>query len=91
MENRINTELSAEDMNAVLQAVTTIREKLPFLVRLTADEKKSLVMMDDGRAPFTGKAIDYATREEALNPNTTLLCNAQKDFGLYESLNTGRE
>lgn len=92
MENRINTELSAEDINAVLQAVTTIREKLPFLVKLTADEKKSLVMMDDGRAPFTGKAIDYAAREPALNPNVTLLGEAQKDFGLYETLGTvGRE
>ncbi|MFA5246182.1 MAG: hypothetical protein WC380_12845 [Pedobacter sp.] len=63
MENRINSELSSEDQNAVLQSVTTIREKLPFLVKLTAEEKKSLVMMDDGRAPFTGKAIDYAARE----------------------------
>ncbi|WP_159521663.1 hypothetical protein [Sunxiuqinia indica] len=86
MENQINVELLAEDLDLILQSIVTIREKMPFLVRLTPEEKKTLAMMDDGRAPFTEKAIDYAGHEPALNPNETLLDESRKDISLYESL-----
>ena len=88
MENRIEAELSGEDLSAVITAIGTIREKMPFLVRLTVEEKKSMVMMDDGRSPFTQKAIGYAGSEGALNPNDTLLGMAQKDISLYTTLGT---
>ena len=38
----ISAQVSAADVTAVKNAVATIRAKLPFLVSLTADERKSL-------------------------------------------------
>ena len=41
-DNRISAALSQADQQAVLAAVNTIREKLPFLIDLSPDERRSL-------------------------------------------------
>ncbi|MEH1821491.1 MAG: hypothetical protein V7L31_20825 [Nostoc sp.] len=38
----ISATLAQTDRDAVLQAITTIKEKLPFLVDLSADDRKTL-------------------------------------------------
>lgn len=86
MSNQISTQFSDEDLNDVLQAITTIRQKLPFLVKLSADDKKKTAMLDDGRAPFASKALDYASREASISPNPILLEEAMMDSILYGKL-----
>ena len=39
-ENRISASLAPADREAVMQAIATIREKLPFLVDLTTEERE---------------------------------------------------
>lgn len=86
MSNQISTQFSDEDLNDVLQAITTIRQKLPFLVKLSADDKKKTAMLDDGRAPFASKALDYASRETSISPNPLLLKEAKLDSNLFGKL-----
>lgn len=40
-ENRISAALSQADQQAVLAAVQTIREKLPFLIDLSPEERRA--------------------------------------------------
>jgi hypothetical protein len=46
-ENRISAKLSAADRDAVMQAIATIREKLPFLIDLTTEDRRTIVKMID--------------------------------------------
>ena len=86
MSNQINSQFSDEDLKDVLQAITTIRQKLPFLVKLSADDKKKTAMLDDGRTPFASKALDYASREASISPNPLLLEEAKLDSNLFGKL-----
>lgn len=86
MSNLITSELPDKDLGDILQSVATIRQKLPFLVLLTASEKRSTSMLDEGRIPFTLKAVEYATRESAISPNPQLLVEAKKDLEIYNKL-----
>lgn len=73
MANKISAQLTEEDLNEILQAIATIRQKLPFLVKLSPDDKKKTAMLDDGCIPFASKALDYASREPSISPNPLLL------------------
>ena len=44
-DNRISASLAQADRDAVMKAIATIREKLPFLVDLTTEERRSLPKM----------------------------------------------
>lgn len=88
MSNKISAQFTEEDLNEVLQAINLIRQKLPFLVKLSAGDKKSTAMLDDGRAPFATKALDYASREASISPNPLLLQEAKIDSNLYGKLQT---
>jgi hypothetical protein len=41
-DNRISATLSAADRQAVLDAINTIRQKLPFLIDLSPEERRAL-------------------------------------------------
>jgi len=86
MSNQISTQFTDEDLNDVLQAINTIRQKLPFLVKLSAGDKKTTSMLDDGRTPFANKALDYASREASISPNPMLLEEAKLDSNLFGKL-----
>ena len=88
MSNLVSTQISDEDLQLVLQAINTIHQKLPFLMKLSPGDKKTTAMLDDGRYPFASKAVDYASRETSLCPNAVLLGEAQKDMNVYDKLQT---
>ena len=86
MSNQIAAVLSDQDLDAVLSAIATIRQKLPFLVKLSPAQKKATAMLEDGRIPFANKALEYASREVSISPNPALLEEAKKDSQLYNKL-----
>lgn len=45
----VSATLATKDRDAVLQAIATIKEKLPFLIDLSAEERKALPKMGDKR------------------------------------------
>ena len=52
MDNRIDIEMMQEELSTVMQAFATIKEKMPFLIKLSKEELKGLLTMDDGRKRF---------------------------------------
>ena len=86
MSSLISQTLPATDLNDVMLAIQTIRTKLPFLLDLTNQQKQELPKMDDGRAPFVLKAINYANTVPAIVPPLVSAAEMQKDLLLFGQL-----
>lgn len=88
MDNRINVVLTPETRDQILQAVSALKTLMPFLIKLSDADRKALQMLDDGRKPFTQKAYDYASRNNAINPGTEMVLAGMHDLDLYSDLST---
>jgi len=90
MENRINVVLTPENKDTVFQAIGSVKTGLPFLIKLSKNERNGIQKVDDARKPFVEKAIDSATHDANLNPapGTTMLALAPNDVDLYGFLVT---
>ncbi|MGF1496675.1 MAG: hypothetical protein ACFB8W_07600 [Elainellaceae cyanobacterium] len=82
----ISATLSQADRDAVMEAVAVIREKLPFLVDLTAMERKSLPKMGDKSRAFVSKALEVATQNPDCLPRSFDTDEMRKDVELFEAL-----
>jgi hypothetical protein len=58
----ISAQLSQADRDAVMAAIATIKAKLPFLIDLSAEERKALPKMGDKSRAFVSKAMEVATQ-----------------------------
>lgn len=85
-DNRVSATLSAEDQQAVLAAINTIKQKLPFLVNLTADQRQSLPKMGDQSVAFVNKALEVATQNPDLLPRNFVIDEMSKDVALFNAL-----
>lgn len=84
--NLISATLTPEDRDAVMAAIATIKQKLPFLVDLTVEERKSLPKMGDKSRAFVSKAAEVATQNPDFLPRSFDLDEMQQDVALFESL-----
>lgn len=82
----ISAVLTQSDRNAVMDAVATIKEKLPFLVDLNANERKALPKMGDKSRAFVSKALEVATQNPDFLPRSFDLEELRKDVQLFEAL-----
>ncbi|MEH2199283.1 hypothetical protein [Nostoc sp.] len=85
-ENRISASLAPADKEAVMQAIATIREKLPFLVDLTPEERRTMLKMGDKSRAFVSKALEVATQNPNFLPRSFDLEEMRRDLALFESL-----
>ena len=88
MNNKINVVLAPENKETVLQAIRDAKTGMPFLIKLSKDDRKSVQKMDDGRKPFVQKGIEFATGNKDLDPGSGLLEGAPNDVELYSFLAT---
>src|SRR5437588_7774355 len=85
-ENRINATLSAADQQAVMDAVNTMRQKLPFLIDLTPEERRALPKMGDKSRAFVSQALDVATQNADILPVSFDVEEMSKDVALILAL-----
>lgn len=85
-DNRISASLSATDREAVMTAIATIREKLPFLLDLTAEERRSLPKLGDKSRAFVSKAFEVAKQNPDFLPRSFDLGEMHQDVQLFEAL-----
>lgn len=85
-DNRISATLSQADQQAVLAAVNTIREKLPFLVDLTPEERRTLLRMGDKSRGFVAQALTVAEQNEGILPRSFDVDEMRKDVDLLAAL-----
>lgn len=86
MENRIDATLSDADRQAVLDALQTIRIKLPFLASLTAEERQALPKMGDKSRAFVAQALAIAEQNDSFLPRSFDIAEMRKDVTIAESL-----
>ena len=67
----IDTTLSAADLQAVKDAFATIIEKLPFLINLTVDERKSTFKAGPNSLSFLQNALTSAQNNPNVLPAST--------------------
>lgn len=85
-ENRVSAVLKQEDADAVLEAIKTIKEKLPFLIDLSPEERKALPKMGDKTEAFVSKAAEVAKQNGDFLPRSFDVDEMTRDVTLYNGL-----
>jgi hypothetical protein len=86
MTQRISASLTTSDRAEVLAAMTTIKDKLPFLLSLTTDQRKALPKMGDRNVPFVKKALEAAIQNPDFLPRSFDIDEMRKDVELFEAM-----
>ena len=84
--NRISATLTGTDREAVMDAIATIKEKLPFLLNLSLEERKGLAKMGDKSHAFVTKALEVATQNPDFLPRAFDLTEMRRDVQLFEAM-----
>ncbi len=84
--NRIEAHLTKEDQQEVLDALAEIRELLPFLLNLTAEERQALPKMGERSRAFVDEALALARENPELTPEDFDLEDMEEDIALYDNL-----
>jgi hypothetical protein len=82
----ISVTVSAADAQAVKDALTTIPEKLPFLVNLTAEERKAIFKTGPDRVSFVQNALAAVLNNPTIFPASFNVQEFQKDVELFTVL-----
>ena len=85
-DNKVSAALSAADRDTVLAAIATIRQKLPFLIHLTTDDRRSIVKLGDRSRAFVSKALDVANQNPNMLPPSFDVPEMRQDWNLFEDL-----
>jgi hypothetical protein len=85
-DNRVSASLSDADRQAVLAAVQTIRQKLPFLVDLSPEERHRLPKMGDKSRAFVEQALTIASQNEDVLPRSFDVEEFRRDVELMDAL-----
>ena len=85
-DNHISATLSQADRVAVLEALNTIRAKLPFLIDLSTEERKALPKMGDTGRGFVMQALQVAEQNPDILPRSFDVAEMRKDVELLDAL-----
>ncbi|BAZ53107.1 hypothetical protein NIES4103_57780 [Nostoc sp. NIES-4103] len=85
-EKQISASLTPANRQAVMDAIATIKDKLPFLVDLTTEERRTLPKMGDKSRAFVSKALEVATQNPDFLPRSFDVDEMRRDIELFEAL-----
>ena len=87
-DDLINASLSVQDKQAIMEAVHTIKDKLPFLIDLSKEDRRYLPKMGDKSRAFVDKAMEVATNNVEILPRSFDLKEFERDIKLFSDLNS---
>lgn len=82
----IHGELPTEQQQAVLQALADLQSKLPFLIDLTVEDRRSLPKMGDKSRAFVDQGLVLANQNENILPRNFDLDEYRRDVALVRQL-----
>jgi len=82
----ISAVLSAANVQAIKEAINAITALLPFLVPLTADERKKLFKLGDKSLTFVQDALTAAQNHPEILPANFNVVEFAKDVALFTAL-----
>ncbi|MBW4659340.1 MAG: hypothetical protein KME15_11745 [Drouetiella hepatica Uher 2000/2452] len=83
----IKATLTDAELQEIKQAIATIQQNLPFLITLSADERKRLYKMGDKRLAFVQNSLNAAQSNRNILPASFDLEGFANDYRLTLSLN----
>lgn len=87
-ENRVSAQLGEAERQAVFAAIQTIRQKLPFLIDLTSEERRTLPRFGDKSRGFVEQALAVAEQNPGILPGTFDVGEMRNDVELFSALST---
>ena len=85
-DNRVSARITPEDVAAVQSAISTIKEKLPFLIGLSKEERVSMLKMGDKSRAFVQKTMELVRQNQDFLPRSFDVDEMEKDVDLYTTL-----
>jgi len=82
----INVTLSEQDLQEIKQSIATIQQELPFLITLTATERRRLFKMGDRRLVFVQTSLNAAQSNQNILPASFDLNGFTNDYRLATTL-----
>ncbi len=83
----ISAVLKAEDITEIKSAIQTIKDKMPFSVNLTVQERRRLRKMGPGRLGYVQDVHQAVISNSEILPNSFSLDEYSKDVKLFQDLN----
>ena len=85
-QDLVSAEFSAEDLTVLNTSLTAMKGKLPFLLSLSAQEKKSLFKVEENYKPFIQLAFQAVDAHPEIMPQVFNTAEFKKDYNLFYSL-----
>lgn len=85
-QNLVSGSLTPSDFEAIRQSLQSIREKLPFLIDLSLQERRELVKLGTSSREFVSAALIAAKNHEASLPKNFDLAEMERDIALFHQL-----
>jgi len=86
--NRVSAQLGEAERQAVFAAIQTIRQKLPFLIDLTPEERRTLPRSGDKSRGFVEQALQVAEQNPDILPRTFDVGEMRNDVELLSALSS---
>ena len=83
--NLVSAALTAADVTAINAAIATLRDKLPFLIELTKQERRRLAHAGDGSQGFVQNSLTFAAQHPEALPGLFDAAEYAKDGALAQS------
>jgi len=84
--NQISATLSQQDFDELKAAIQVFRDKLPFLVNMTEQDRIAYPKMGEKTVSFVSKALEYSKDNPQLVPPYLDVAEFDKDMKLVEQL-----
>jgi len=84
--NPINGTLAPADQDAIMAAIGTIKQKLPFLINLSKDQRKGMSKLGNKTHGFVRKALNVAAQNPGVLPATFDVNQMRSHTQLFEDL-----
>ena len=85
-ENRVSATLSEADLNEIMAAIDTLKQKMPFLVDLSKQDRVSMLKMGDKSRAFVQKMMEVVKQNQDFLPRSFDVDEMQKDVDLLLKL-----
>lgn len=85
-QNKVSDELVQQTVTEILAAYATIKEKLPFLINLTDDERAHLPHIGDKSGDVLTQTLNFVSQFPEALPATFYTAEFKKDGALFNPL-----
>lgn len=86
MQNNMDATLPDDSLKAVLEDLSDIRKRLPFLKGMTAAERRSAPKLGSKSRAFTERALILAASDDSFLPRKFNVEEFRKDVDLFQKL-----